>query len=122
VNVLLWVIQALLAGLYAIAGFTKIFMFERFAQQVASTEALPQGVWLAIGLFELLCGIGLILPAATRIQLPITAIAASGLAAEGVLFGAFHGMHGEHSPMAFSLVLGTLAAFIAYGRFAVKPL
>ena len=121
-NVLLWFVQTLLAGLYGIAGFTKIFMFDRFAQQVASTQALPQGVWVVIGFFELLCGLGLILPAATKIQLPLTALAASGLAVEGFLFAVFHGMHGEYSPMAFSAVLAAMAAFVTYGRFAFKRL
>jgi uncharacterized membrane protein YphA (DoxX/SURF4 family) len=120
-NVLLWVIQALLAGLYAIAGFTKIFMFDRFAGQLASTNAFPQGVWVVIGAFELVCSVGLILPAITRTRLPLTAIAAGGLAVEGLLFGVFHAVYREQSPMVFTLVLAALAAFVAYGRFAAKP-
>ena len=121
-NMVLWTIQLLLAGLYGIAGFTKIFIFERFAEQVASTKALPHGAWVAIGVFELLCSVGLILPAATRLQAPVAAIAASGLAVEGLLFAVFHGMHGESSPAAFGVVSAVLAAFVAYGRFALKPL
>lgn len=120
-NILLWIIQVLLAGLYVIGGVTKIFMFEKFAQQVASTKALPQGLWVAIGVFELLCGLGLTLPAATRIQPSLTPIAASCLAVEGLLFAVFHAIHGEHSPMAFGLVSAALSAFVAYGRFALKP-
>jgi hypothetical protein len=111
-----------LAGLYAIAAFTKIFMFERFAKQVASTQAFPQSVWVVIGLFELLCSAGLLVPAAARIRLPLVAIAATGLAAEALVIGVLHGMHGERSPMVFTLVLAALAAFVAYGRFAMKPL
>jgi len=117
-NVLLWVIQVSLAGLYAIAGFTKIFMFDRFAQQLASTNAFPQGVWGITGAFELVCSVGLILPAITRTQLPLTAIAAGGLAVEGLLFGVFHAVYREQYPMVF---LAALAVFVAYGRFAAKP-
>jgi uncharacterized membrane protein YphA (DoxX/SURF4 family) len=119
-NLLLWIIQILLAGLYAVAGITKIFMFETFAQQVASAKALPKGMWIVIAVFELLCSAGLVLPAATKLQWPLTAIAASGLAVEGLLIGVLHGVHGEHSPMIFTIALAALAAFVAYGRSAIK--
>jgi hypothetical protein len=42
-------VATLLTGLHVLGGVTKIFMFERFAQQVASTNALPRGLWTAIG-------------------------------------------------------------------------
>ncbi len=48
-NVVLWVLQALLAALFAMAGFAKIFLFEKISQGVASTEALSRGAWTWIG-------------------------------------------------------------------------
>ncbi len=121
-NILLWIIQGLMAVLYVVAGGTKIFMFEKFAQQVASTKALPRGLWVAIGVFELLCGLGLTLPAATRIRPFLTPIAAICLAVQAVLFAGFHAVHREHSPMVFGLVSAAVAAFVAYGRLVLEPL
>ena len=121
-NILLWILQVLLAGLYIIGGVTKIFMFEKFAQQVASTNALPEALWAAIGVFEVLCGLGLTLPAATKRLPSLTPIAASCLAVEGLVFTVFHAAYGEHSAMAFGFVSAALAAFVAYGRFALDPL
>ncbi|MPY88400.1 MAG: hypothetical protein GEU99_10785 [Luteitalea sp.] len=46
-------------------GSTKVFIFEKVSQQVASNNALPREMWMCIGIFELLCAVGLVIPAAT---------------------------------------------------------
>lgn len=120
-NILLWVVQGLLAALYLAGGATKLFMFEKLAQ-VASTRALPYGLWMAIGVFEVLCALGIVLPAAIRTRPSLTAVAAICLAVEGVLFAGLHAAYGERSPMVFSIVSAVLAAFVAYGRLVLKPL
>ncbi len=120
-NVLLWVLQGLLAALFVLAGSTKVFMFEKISQQVSS-KAFPHEIWTGIGIFEVLCALVLVIPAATG-KLPIlTPVAAACLAVEGVLFAGLHYSYAEYSPMTFSLVLAALAAFVAYGRFVLKPL
>ena len=35
-NIVLWVLQGLLAALFVVAGSTKVFLFEKISQQVAS--------------------------------------------------------------------------------------
>jgi len=115
-NVLLWIVQGLLAALYLIGGGMKVFMWERISQQVASNKAFSREIWMAIGIFELLCALALVLPAATRKYPILTPIAAAGLAVEGMLIAGLHYKYAERSPMMFSLVLAALAAFVAYGR------
>jgi len=110
-NVLLWVVQGLLAALFVMGGGMKVFMFERIAQQVASNKAFPREVWTCIGIFEVLCALALVIPAATGKFPILTPVAAACLAVDG-----------EYSPMTFSLVLAVLAALVAYGRFVLKPL
>ncbi len=121
-NVLLWVVQGLLAALFVIGGGTKVFMFERIAQQVASNKAFPREVWTCIGIFEVLCALALVIPGATGKFPILTPVAAACLAVEGILFAGLHYRYGEYSPMTFSLVLAALAALVAYGRFVLKPL
>ncbi len=121
-NVVLWVVQGLLAALFVIGGGTKVFMFERIAQQVASNRAFPREVWTCIGIFEVLCALALVLPAAMGKFPMLTPVAAACLAVEGIVFAGLHYTYGEYSPMTFSLVLAALAAFVAYGRFVLKPL
>ncbi|PYP62497.1 MAG: hypothetical protein DMD37_09740 [Gemmatimonadetes bacterium] len=121
-NVLLGILQGLLGVLYLVGGGMKVFMWERISQQVASNRAFSREIWMGIGLFELLCAVALVLPAATRTFPILTPIAAIGLAVEGVLFAGLHYKYAERSPMMFSLVLAALAAFVAYGRFVLTPL
>lgn len=48
-NVVLWVLQGLLATLYVVAGSTKVFMFERVSEQVVSNSAFPREFWTFVG-------------------------------------------------------------------------
>ena len=116
-NVLLGILQGLLGVLYLVGGGMKVFMWERISQQVASNKAFSREVWLGIGIFEVLCALALVIPAVTDILPILTPIAAAGLVIEGILIAGLHYKYAERSPMMFSLVLGVLAAFVAYGRF-----
>ncbi len=116
-NVLLGIIQGILAVLYIIGGGMKVFMWERISQQVASNQAFSREIWLGIGIFELLCALALVFPAVTGIPLILTPIAGACLAVEGIVFAGLHYKYAERSPMMFSLVLAALAAVVAYGRF-----
>jgi hypothetical protein len=75
-----------------------------------------------IGVAELAGALGLILPAATRIQPRLTALAAVGLATMMALAIPFHLMRGETGAIVFNLVLGSLAAFVAWGRERRAPI
>ena len=83
---------------------------------------MPREAWMALGVLELVCMIGLIVPAAFHLQPELTAVAASLLAIESVVFIWVHVKYGEITPIVFSAVLGLLMAFLAYGRMVLKPI
>lgn len=121
-NILLWVLQVLAALLYAASGVMKVFLFEKVSKDVPSFGALPRGAWLALGILELVCVVGLIVPAAFHWQPRLTAVAAALLAVESLMFIAVHAKYRETAPIIMSVVLGLVMAFVAYGRFALKPI
>ena len=120
-NILLWVLQALAALLYGASGVMKVFMFDKISGQVPSFGALPRKVWMALGILELLCAVGLIVPAALRWQPRLTVLAATVLAIESLVFVWVHIQYREITSIIMSGVLGLLMAFIAYGRMVLKP-
>ena len=121
-NILLWVLQALSALLYGASGVMKVFMFEQISADVPSFGALPREVWMALGVMELVCTVGLIVPAAFHWQPRLTVLAAALLAIESLVFIGVHVKYHELGSILFSAVLGLAMAFIAYGRMVLKPI
>jgi hypothetical protein len=121
-NILLWVLQGLAALLYGSSGVMKIFMFDKISQGVPSFGALPREAWMTLGILELVCTVGLIVPAAFHWQPRLTILAATVLAVESLVFVGVHVKYREIAPTILSGVLGILMAFIAYGRLVLKPI
>ena len=119
-NIFFWFFQILLA-LHTIMG--AVWKFSNSEQTVPSLKAIPHGVWLAMSIFELLCGLGLILPAFSKSWSIIVPIAAACIAAEMLIFSGLHVSSGEpkHGHMIYWLIVAALCAFTAYGRFVLKP-
>jgi putative oxidoreductase len=119
----LWVAQALLALVFLAAGVPKLTSpVADLAKNMAWVPHVPEGLVRFIGLCEVLGALGLVLPAATRVQPVLTPVAAALLAVVMLLGAATHVWLGEAPLMAPALVLGSLAAFIAWGRFARAPI
>jgi hypothetical protein len=120
-NILLWVLQILLALHTAVGAVWKVF---NPVQTVPSLSAIPNGTWLAMSAFELACVVGLIIPALYRPLAILAPVAAIGIAAEMLLFCVLHIYSGDPNfgPMIYWLVVAAICAFIAYGRFVLKPL
>jgi hypothetical protein len=121
-NILLWVLQILAALLYGASGGMKVFMFDKISEDVRSFGALPRQAWMALGILELVCTVGLIVPAAFHWQPALTVVAATVLAIESLVFIAVHVKYREITPIILSGVLGLLMAFIAYGRMVLTPI
>lgn len=121
-NVVLWVVQVLAALLYAASGVMKVFLFDQVSHDVPSFGALPRRVWAALGVVELVCTVGLIVPSALRWQPTLTVVAAAVLAAESLVFVWVHVRYRELPPIIMSGVLGLLMAFVAYGRAVLEPI
>ena len=121
-NILLWVLQGLGALLYGASGVMKVFMFDKVSADVPSFGALPREGWMALGLLELICTVGLIVPAAFRWKPALTVVAATVLAIESLVFIWVHVKYREIAPIIMSGVLGLLTGFIAYGRMILQPI
>lgn len=121
-NIALWILQAVAALLYGASGVMKVFLFDKVSGDVPSFGALPKGAWNALGVLELVCVIGLIVPAALRWHPTLTPLAAAVLALESLVFIRVHVKYREKGSILMCIVLGLLMAFIAYGRFALAPI
>ena len=118
-NVLLWVLQALLALLFLFAGGVKLIMP---LAAMAKQTGLPGGFLRFIAVCETLGALGLLLPGITRIKTGLTPLAASGLVI--IMIGAtwISVVHVSVPAGLFPFIVGVLAAFVAYGRAKLAPL
>ena len=118
-NIALWIVQVLLALLFLFAGGMKLVLP---LDKLTGPVVLPGWFTRFIGVAEVLGAIGVILPGLLRIRPGLTPLAALGLVL--IMIGAVAvtlagGMIGA---ALFSLVVGLLAAFVAYGRWRVAPI
>jgi uncharacterized membrane protein YphA (DoxX/SURF4 family) len=121
-NTLLWVLQVLAALLYTSSGVMKVFLFDKVSGDVPSFGALPRQAWMALGIVELVCTVGLIVPGALHWQPLLTVLAAAVLAIETLVFIGVHVKYRELPPIVFSGVLGLVMVFVAYGRMVLEPI
>jgi hypothetical protein len=115
-NRLLWTLQLLGAVLYGASGTMKTFMFDAASEGVESFGALPREAWAALGVLELVCALGLVLPAALKRKPTVTVAAASVLALESLVFIWVHLQYEEVASIVMSGALGLAMAYVAYGR------
>jgi hypothetical protein len=124
-NILLWVLQIALALFCLAGGAYKNFQFEELAKMPA-TAALPRGGWSAIGVFEMSCAVLLVVPAAAKWMPALTPLAAVALALESLALGALFARYSlkltAANPLVWVVGMGLVAAFVAYGRYALSPI
>jgi uncharacterized membrane protein len=116
---LLWIVQGLLAVVFLFAGGMKLVTpFEVLAAQMPTP--LPEVFVRFIGTMEVLGALGLILPGLLRIRTDLTPRAAEGLVV--LMVGAVMFTPSDQLVMAsLPLVVGALAALVAYGRRHLAP-
>jgi len=114
---LLWSVQGLLAVLFLCTGLMKLLL----PLEVLQTP-FPGAFVRFLGLAELLGAFGLILPSLLRIRPALTPFAASGLVI--IMIGATVSTLaiGGGVTAILPLLVGVLAAFVAYGRGRLAPL
>jgi hypothetical protein len=119
-NMLLWVLQIILA-LHTLMG--AIWKYTNSEQTVPSLKAIPHGVWLGLGVVEIACAAALLLPLFVKSAGNLAPIAALIIAAEMALFSVVHLTSGNagYGQLIYWLVVAAFCAFIAYGRFAMRP-
>lgn len=121
-NVVLWVIQVLVAGMFLPIGLMKAATpLAELSKTLPLAEEMPV-LTRFIGISELAGGLGLLLPALLRIRPQLTVLAAIGLTIVMVLAVLFHIWRGEFSALGPGAVLGILSALIAWGRINKAPI
>lgn len=117
-NILLWIIQILLALLFLFAGGTKLVIPADQLQAQAPAGAVHFSNWFIkfIGVCEVLGALGLVLPGLLRIRKGLTAVAALGLLI--IMIGAvvISPIGQTFSVAIVPLIVGLLCAFVAYER------
>jgi hypothetical protein len=126
-NNVLWTLQVLWGVFFSLNGFGKICwynqaLWNQALHEVSWFSAVPRDLLIFIGVCEFLGGIGLILPAMTGVKPKLTPLAGLGLTMVMILAAVFHIARGEYAFVLVNVVLGGVAAFIAYGRWFVRPI
>ncbi len=117
-NIALWIVQIVLAGVYGLAGYLKTFQMTKAQEMLTMTKRHPESFVRMVGVFELLGAFGIILPVLTGILPWLTPLAAVGLALIQLL-----AIFTEHLPnketheLPLNGALLILAVFVAVGRF-----
>jgi hypothetical protein len=118
-TVVLWIVQALLALVFLFAGGMKLVLP---LEALTGPVPLPGLLVRFIGVVEVLGGIGLILPGLLRIRTALTPLAAAGLVVVMVGATLVTLAGGDVALALIPLLVGLLAAFVAYGRWRLAPL
>ena len=122
-NVLLWILQVALALLYLAGGAYKAFGGDDLARQF---PALPRDGWRALGVRVMLGAVLLVARGAAGWMPLVTPLAAAVLALETLILAAVYARQSVRvavsNPLVWSVVMGLLAGFLAYGRYALQPL
>jgi hypothetical protein len=118
-NILLWVLQSLLAFWNLTGGIYTISNYEQL--KGAWANDLPKPAWVALGVLQALFALGLVLPGATGVLPKLTPIAAAYLAVYALLGCALFAKYAGFPGLLWAVVPAILAAFVAYGRIALQP-
>lgn len=122
-NIVLWIVQGVLALLCLSGGAFKAFNPGDLAGQF---HTLPPGAWRALGGFEVVGGVLLILPAALGWMPALTPLAAALIAIEALALGGLYGSHSLQltaaNPLVWSVAIGVMGAVVAYGRYSLQPI
>jgi putative oxidoreductase len=119
-NILLWVLQALLAAAFLAHGLLFLSPSPQVAAQI--NAALPRWFQLFLGVAEVLAAVGITLPGLTRIAPWLVTWAAAGIMIVTASATVFHLSRGEMSSAATTLLLFAVATFVAYMRYRVMPI
>ena len=117
-NVLLWIVQGLLAVIFLFAGCMKLVL-----PLDALTGPIPlPGLFIRfLGMVEVLGAVGLILPGLLRIRPSLTPLAAAGLVI--IMTGAtvITALAGDVAPAVIPMIVGLLSLAVVYGRWRLTP-
>lgn len=119
----LWIAQVILGVLFLMAGFQHAAApVAELSQRIPWVADVPLWLLRFIGIAEMAGGLGVVLPAATRIKPQLTPLAATGLAIIMLLALPFHLMRNEPHMIGVNLAIALVAVFVAWGRATRAPI
>ena len=119
----LWISQGILAIFFIMVGAIKLFTpIDSLAEQMSWVNDVPSGLVRFIGLAEIAGGVGLVLPAVTKILPWLTPLAGAALALDMIFAIVFNASRGEFINVIFTLVLLAVTLYVAYGRWKLAPI
>ena len=119
-NIVLWILQILLAVAFFAHGWLLLWPPPEIAAQMAAE--LPRWFWIFLGIAEIAAAVGITLPGVTRILPWLVVWAAAGILFVMVSATIWHLVRGEISSALITLVLLGMAAFVGYMRHRVRPI
>ena len=119
-NLVLWILQVLLAAAFFAHGWMMLAPSPEIAAQM--NAMLPGWFSLFIGVSEVLAAIGLTLPGLTRIHPWLVTWAAVGIMIVMVSASVLHVARNEIPQALITLLLLAMATFVAYARHRLVPI
>ena len=113
-NIVLWILQILLAAAFLAHGL--LFLYPPADIAVQMDASLPRWFQVSLGIAEVLAAVGLILPQATRVMPWLITWAAVGIMIVMVCATTWHIVRNEIGSAAITLVLLAMASVVAYMR------
>jgi len=115
-NILLWIVQGLLALMFLSAGMMKVFQYEKAKASLPWVKDSSKSFVTFVGLAELLGAIGLVLPLALNVMPVLTPVAALALAAVMLFAAIFHARRAEYKGIGMNVILLALLLLVFFGR------
>jgi len=119
----LWTAQTIVFVLFTLFGGMKLLMpVDKLAEMWIWPGQVPSWFLHLTGMLDLAGGIGILLPAVTRIQPSLTVLAALGCTLLQIAAIIFHLSRGEAAVVPLNAVLLALSTFILWGRNQQTPI
>jgi putative oxidoreductase len=119
-NIVLWVVQILLAVMYGMAGIMKTFETAKAKKQMPWAKNRSDTFVRFVGTAELLGALGLFLPLLTGVLPWLTPLAAAGLTIIQLLaIFTEHLPKKEYNVIPINMVLLALSIFVVVGRWVL---
>ncbi len=120
-NLALWIVAGVLGPAFVVGGVVKMLVprdkFARVTPGTAWAGEFTPGTFKAIGLVEVLGGVGMVVPALLDIAPILVPIAASGMALYMSGAATTRLRRCEYAAFSGDLVFLGLCVFVAWGRF-----
>jgi hypothetical protein len=119
-NILLWVLQLLLALAFLAHGYIFLVPPAEIVEQM--NALLPRWFQLFLGIAEIAAAVGLTLPGVSRVHPYLVSWAAAGIMIVMIAATILHVVRDEIQSAVITAVLLALATFVAYMRWRVLPI